>query len=87
MKKLLPVVLAAIVAATLAASCKQQRGERCQSREDCEEGLECAPATMTCESSTGTGGQIDAMLPVDAAVDAAVPDAMIDAMTIDAAVQ
>ena len=88
MKKLLPFVAMSILAAVAIVSCKQQEGERCQITSDCEEPLVCAPATMTCESTTGTGGQIDASLPIDARIDAGV-DAMVDAApdALDASVQ
>ena len=66
--------IAACSAASLTvAACKQGEKERCQIDDDCEEGLECAPATQTCEDTGVTGG-IDAMLPTDA-LDAPMADA------------
>ncbi|MDQ3368438.1 MAG: hypothetical protein M3680_23680 [Myxococcota bacterium] len=68
-------VLAPLV---LVAGCKQKEGERCQVEADCEEGLVCAQATQTC--ATSAGGDIDALPPIDAPADSAVPvDAMPDA--------
>jgi len=79
------VRLAALAVVLALTACRQGEGERCQVDSDCEEGLVCTGRTRTCEHSAASprdaspdAEPIDAMGPVDAAVDAA-PDAMIDA--------
>jgi hypothetical protein len=54
MKRLVLVTL-------LIAACKQGKGERCQVNADCQSGLVCSAATMTCSDTTTTG--IDATVP------------------------
>ncbi len=77
------VVALGIALVGVSGGCKQGLGERCQVIADCEDGLICNQATMTCQSTTG--GQIDATVPdgppivVDAFVVDAVPDAVPDA--------
>lgn len=67
------LVIAALFALALVASCKQGEGERCQVDDDCEDPLVCAQATQTCANSNTSAG-IDALPPIDAPADAA-PDA------------
>ncbi|MBX3158529.1 MAG: hypothetical protein KF773_21345 [Deltaproteobacteria bacterium] len=80
MKKLrLPLVLAGMLAAAALAvtACKQGLGDRCQTANDCEDGLVCNQATKVC--ATGLNSNLDAepppdAPPADAPIDAA-PDA------------
>ncbi len=85
-------------AAALAAGCGQGVGDRCQIDTDCDDGLVCSLADMTCQSpvtaSLDGGGLPDAFSHVDAnltpdaapAIDApAVDAAIVDAPVIDAA--
>lgn len=74
------LALAAVCFAALAgvaAACKQQEGERCQTDDDCESGLTCNQATSQC-ASANSSAPIDATTPdfLDAELD---PDAPIDA--------
>lgn len=78
------IAIALFAGALYITACKQEKGERCQVRDDCADGLVCAQATQTCQETTGGG--IDALppdapdeLPIDAAPDAA-PDAPPDGM-------
>ena len=75
---LIAVLLAAACSIGLVASCKQAEGERCQVDDDCESGLVCAQATQTCADDNTSQG-IDALPPIDAPADAALPDAPTDA--------
>lgn len=67
-----------VALAGVAAACKQQEGERCQTDDDCESGLSCNQATSQCASSNSSSA-IDATTPdfLDAELD---PDAPIDAL-------
>jgi hypothetical protein len=59
------------------AACKQDEGDRCQTKADCTDGLVCNQATQTCAKMIGGG--IDAMVPQQPMPDAAEPDAPTDA--------
>jgi hypothetical protein len=61
------------------AACKQDEGERCQTKADCDDGLVCNQATQTC--AKGIGGGIDAMVPPQPMPDAAEIDAPVDTPT------
>jgi hypothetical protein len=67
----------ALVICLLIAGCKSGAGERCQVKEDCEDGLVCNKAKNTCQ--TTMGGDLDAavpeMPPADAAIDGPPADA------------
>lgn len=70
--------------AAVAAACKQQEGDRCQTDQDCDTGLVCNQATATCATENMNVGIdattpdfLDAELDPDAPLDA--PDAMDDA--------
>jgi hypothetical protein len=74
------LALAAVCFAALAgiaAACKQQEGDRCQTDADCESGLSCNQATSEC-ARAGSETAIDATTPdfLDAELD---PDAPADA--------
>jgi hypothetical protein len=78
------VIFAAILGLTAAlAACKQGAGDTCQVDDDCDPPLFCNASTETCQR-LGTGGDVDASPPSDAALppdagpDAAPPDAAVD---------
>jgi hypothetical protein len=75
-----PLLLLAALALSAAgvAACKQAEGARCQSDDDCEDGLRCNLAEKVC-SPVGTTGGLDADPPPDAPADAPGPDAPPDA--------
>ena len=61
-------VLVVIALAFAGVGCKQGLGDRCQTKDDCTPPLVCNMATQTCADMAG--GDIDASLPIDAAIDA-----------------
>lgn len=73
----LPILIAVLVAGAFAiTSCKSSVGDRCQIDSDCETGV-CNQANHVCDE-IGTGGDIDALPPIDFPIlDAA--DAAVDA--------
>ncbi|MEO8704064.1 MAG: hypothetical protein ABI867_28695 [Kofleriaceae bacterium] len=75
MKKFLaiPLLLALVATVGIVVGCKQGEGDRCQVKEDCDEGLVCNQARNppVCQSEN-EGGGIDATPPIDA------PDAAVD---------
>jgi hypothetical protein len=77
LKPLLYSTLIALVAAAGFIACRQGKGDRCQTDDDCTTPLVCNKGSQVCSSTTGGG--IDA-LPLDAGPPDAPPDAAADAM-------
>ena len=80
MKPLLYSTLIALLATAGFVACRQGKGDRCQTDDDCTGLLVCNKGSQVCSSTTGGG--IDA-LPIDAGPDAP-PDAPPDARVIHA---
>jgi hypothetical protein len=55
------------------AGCKQGLGDRCEVDADCSSGTCSQAVPKVCVSRQGDNTQIDATLPIDAAIDAPVP--------------
>jgi hypothetical protein len=69
-KKSFMIVLLFVLASVSALSCKQGIGERCQVNADCAEGICSSSEPKICVTSAGSNEDIDAMPPIDAAIDA-----------------
>ena len=87
----LTALLGTVLTIGALVACKQNQNDHCQVNADCSDGLVCAQATQTCETTSGAG--IDAETPdVIIVIDApdaqpadAAPDAPDAAPGIDAA--
>jgi hypothetical protein len=68
------LILLAVGSGAVLVACKQGEGDRCQVKEDCEDGLTCNQARNppVCQATNGNELPIDALPPVDAPVDVAV---------------
>jgi hypothetical protein len=68
-----PPLLLSLLFVLAASSCKQSVGEQCQVESDCESGLICNQATMTCQERGG--GAVDGSIEIDAPIDSPIADA------------